>query len=767
MPKDKETELQKYLDKKKRQKSRDDIMNQIAQLTKTKTNNGSTLIKKKIRKMEKLKDKLVTKDDNSASEADIFEDIIRPIVNIQEDENSAHDAVVNNDYNDVNSVEDVANLFPTQTVNKCCDEPEKQQILALNEKFNISTFPRTSEVIYHRKSMEIIYEEAEIVSKIKYSIITFIQGSTGCGKTTQIPQFLFENGLAFDKMVAVTQPRRFSAISISNRINYEANTDISGYKIKYENNIKEHTRIKVLTEGVLLREIQLDFLLTQYSVVVLDEVHERSINMDILIGLLSRIVRIRFEQGNPLRLILMSATMDPNVFRSVLGKFQLINLQGKKHPVSVFFEDKTPEDHVDAAYKKILAILDAEKKYLGSKRNKVGDEDMPIAITNDSRASILVFLTGKEDIYTLKKRLDLLKRPTIVLPLHSGLNKSEQAQVYDTFPQRKIILATNIAETSITIDDVVFVIDCGKVKRRISDGPVVMYKTIFISKSSSKQRMGRAGRTGPGVCYRIYSGDTYESFSEHIRPQILVESIDSIVLQLKCMGIKNIFGFPFIDRPEENSIEESLKFLESLGGLDSNWNVTKLGKKMSRYPVKPRYARFIAACKDNTFTNLSHIAAIVSILSSGVELKRDEATAEYFKGAFSDLIVLLRIFFAYLNAKNRKRFATRVNISFDKLDEIRKMTEYLLRIADTGVNLETALSRDDEIELWRQIYYLFADHLAVANGASYIFEENEVSISNDSIDVEHKNAVFEYIVCGSKKVYIKNVTIVPPLSEKR
>lgn len=746
----KESELQKYLEKKRKQKTRDELMKKIVELSTLNDNKSASLIKKKIKRK---------KIENDDFDQKLF---------LETEENTELNHI-SNDLNEnkaifINEADliDPEPIKETDLIDQNTNISENKTLLNLNESFKISKLlNRAESIINQREKLEIFYEEVDIISKIKSNLITFIQGETGCGKTTQIPQFLYENGFCFDKMIAVTQPRRFSAISISNRINFEANENISGYKIKYENNIYSNTKIKILTEGVLFKEIQSDFLLKQYSVVVLDEIHERSTNMDILIGLLSKIIKIRFEQNNPLRLVLMSATTDPSHFKAVLGNFELIKLTGKMFPINMFFEPSTPNDYIDTAYKKILAILQSEKKYITNKNIKNGDILVPNNIENNYKASILVFLTSKEDIYTLKSRLDDLKKPLVVLPLHSGLKKSEQSKVYETFPERKIILATNIAETSITINDIVFVIDCGLEKIKVIDQNVVLYKTKYICKSSAKQRMGRAGRTGPGVCYRLYSGDTFELFSDHNLPQILMEPFDSNLLQLKCMGIKNVFGFPFIDQPSKTAIEESLAVLESFDAIDHNGNITSIGKKMCRFPIKTRYSRFLVM-NQNCSTRLFNLfTIIVSILSSDIELKKQENTKEYFIDAKSDLIVLLRIYIAYSCSNNKKIFMNLINISIEKFDEINKMTDYLLKISNVEHINPTELTRSEEEEICRSLYYLFADQLAVNVGNEYISNTDNVFISNDSIVTDNKNVVFDYIVCGYKKAYLKNITVVP------
>ncbi|KAM0681650.1 hypothetical protein GINT2_000164 [Glugoides intestinalis] len=784
--KNKEIELQKYLEKKRKQKTRDELLKQISDLSKGRDNLGSKLLKRKIKQKKKSTDK--------AFEATLFDD--------KENEDIKVDIISNSDSNydansnakcDFNSTEntqinraslgDINNLIASdyhsvpfinyeikteeeiQAQLAVSDESMqiKKSILELKENFETPpSLNRLESIQDQRKRLEIFYEEVEIVSRIKYSLITFIQGETGSGKTTQIPQFLYESGFSKFGKILLTQPRRFSAISISNRINFEANENISGYKIKYENTVKANTAVKVVTEGVLFREIQLDFLLSEYSVVILDEVHERSTTVDVLIGLLSKIIKIRLEMKKPLRLVLMSATVNPEHFKSVLGCFSLITLTSKPFPVSVFFESKTSNDYLDLALKKIREIIATEQKQHHSAKNKACE--MQKQVINDKNAAILVFLTSKEDIYTLKAQIEALNKQLAVLPLHSGMSKAEQARVFLEYKTRKIILATNIAETSITIDDIVFVIDCGREKRRISDQNTVMYKTLFISKGSAKQRAGRAGRTCPGVCYRLYDGDTFETFSEYRHPEILVEPFDSIFLQLKSMGIKNIFNFPFIDLPAEDSITDSIHSLESIGALNITGDITKCGRKLCKFPVAPRYSKLLLDNINEQPALFARFAAIVSILSVGFEVKRNEHTRQYFLGSKSDLIVYLKIVIAYQQTENKKGFAVSSGISIDKFEEIRKMTAYLLRISNVPeLSWQSCnISGEEEDKICKALYYLFADQLAINIGSFYMYKDGDLFISNDSIDPEKHNIVFDHIACAFKKQYAKNITVVSP-----
>lgn len=737
----KEEELRKYLEKKKKQKTRDRLMEEIAALSHNRTQ-GLDLTLIKARKKRRGDARGRPGSDMCHSEEQERDGALEQ-----------HAAVNQNETHEpIHDIEDCVHQLVQMPDN--CDL--KDGIIALQEHFETRRCARADAIQDVRRRMDIFYEEHEIVSCIRYNLMTFIQGETGCGKTTQIPQFLLENGFASGGLIGMTQPRRFSAVSISCRLNVEMNENLSGFKIKYENSISDETKIKVMTEGILLKEIQSDFLLRTYSVIILDEVHERSSNLDVLVGLLSKVVKIRFQQGSPLRLVLMSATVDTEVFRGVLGEFAVLRLGGRMFRVDVFYEDRTVEEYLNASYNKIVGILESERR--GKTRGRSRLANIPTEIENDFRASILVFLPTKDDIYSLKTRLDALHRSIVVLPLHSGLSKSEQNKVYETYGLRKIVLATNIAETSITIDDIVFVIDSGRVKYRAVDRSTVLYRIGLISKSSAKQRMGRAGRTKAGVCYRMYSGETYEALAPRGIPQILLEPLDSILLQLKCMGVQNIFSFPFIDMPGEQSVGDALESLQDIGAIDSAGNITKLGRKMCQYPVPPRYARLLLLENDS---NMFHkLAIIVSVLVSSLDLKRTERTQKYFISEKSDLVVALKMVLDYLESPVRRRFSSTIGISFDCLEEIRKMASYLMQIGGKSMftmEMDSTMSE----QICRALYCGFADQVAVNSGSSYLCKGGEVFISGESVDPAGQSIVFDHIVCG-KRSYAKGITVISP-----
>ncbi|KAI5176094.1 hypothetical protein PAEPH01_2235, partial [Pancytospora epiphaga] len=561
------------------------------------------------------------------------------------------------------------------------------------------------------------------------------------------PQFLLENGFRGKGLIGVTQPRRFAAISAAARINVELNEKLCGYKIKYENNITSNTCIKVMTEGILLREIQLDFFLLKYSIILLDEVHERTVNMDVLLGLLSKIVHLRFSRGKPLRLVLMSATANADDFRAVLGPIHQIELQGHSHKVSVFYESKTEENYIELIEKKIIGIIENEKPSKKGLKRTHARTDVLAEITNCKDAGILVFLPTKQDIYTLKERLDCT------------VKGEQQLLVYKEYGVRKVILATNVAETSITIDGIVFVIDSGRVKERVHSGGYVKYQVGFVSKSSAKQRMGRAGRTKPGVCLRMYDGNTYEAFKEKNRPQICMEPLDATLLQLKVLGVENIFTFPFPSPIEVPVVTDALDALQKLGALDSKGEVTSLGRRMSSYSIPPRYARIL--CVPDTNDIFWHLTTVAAILSIGFEVVKSEKTTLYFDNERSDIIVYLKIYYECIRKTNMKEFARRHGLSIHGIQEINKLSKYLIGISgkDKPVD-EIELTEKDKKRICKVLYLTFNDQFAVSVGNSYVSGDSTVFRSNDSVIALNENVVFDYIVCSKTKDYMKNITVV-------
>ncbi|KAI0119332.1 P-loop containing nucleoside triphosphate hydrolase protein [Daldinia grandis] len=517
---------------------------------------------------------------------------------------------------------------------------------------------RIPEIQDSRLKLPVVAEEQKIMEAIHNNNIVVICGATGSGKTTQVPQFLFEAGYGSPNsptpgMIGVTQPRKVAAVSMSKRVGQELGdrSDAVAYQIRFEGTVDDKTAVKFMTDGVLLREVANDISLRKYSAIIIDEAHERSVNTDILVGMLSRVVKLREEMSNedpklaPLKLIIMSATLRVDDFIKNQTLFPIpppvLNVEGRQHAVTMHFSRQTHHDYVDEAFKKIMR----------------GHRKLP-------PGSFLVFLTGHDEIQRLSKKLKLatgamnpIVYPKVrisandaplevedidfgetnemanddfglpfideededgeddgefdvsgeassgplkmhILPLYSLLPTREQMRVFDDPPEgsRAIILATNVAETSLTIPGVRYVFDSGRSKERRynRETGVQSYEIGWISKASANQRAGRAGRTGPGHCYRLYSSAVYErDFPEFADPELLRMPIEGVVLQLKAMRLQHVVNFPFPTPPERQSLAKAEKLLQYLSAITESGQATQIGQTMAKFPLPPRFARIL------------------------------------------------------------------------------------------------------------------------------------------------------------------------------
>ena len=482
-----------------------------------------------------------------------------------------------------------------------------------------------------RMELPIAGEEQRIMEAIYNHPTVIVCGETGSGKTTQVPQFLFEAGFGnkdspTSGLIGVTQPRRVAAVSMASRVATELGDDHKAkvaHQVRFDSSVSKDTVIKFMTDGILLREIAADFALTKYSAVVVDEAHERSMNTDVLTGLLSRIVDLRGNMHKddhgvePLKLVIMSATLRIGDFVKNKMLFRnnpppLVEVEGRQHPVTMHFSRTTASDYVDQAFQKVyrghrrlppgamlvfltaqdeisLMIRRLEREFTGSNGNGPmidADEDEP---SQDEADEFDIEDLGQSS-RTAKVHL---------LPLYSQLQTKEQLRVFEPPPDgaRLIVVATNVAETSLTIPGVRYVFDCGRSKEKQYDevSGVQSFAVNWISKASASQRAGRAGRTGPGHCYRLYSSAVYErDFLEHSEPEILRMPIEGVVLHLKSMELHNVVNFPFPSPPDRQGLAKAERLLKSLGALSKDGMITDTGKALTRYPISPRYAKMLA-----------------------------------------------------------------------------------------------------------------------------------------------------------------------------
>lgn len=445
----------------------------------------------------------------------------------------------------------------------------------------------------------------EIVKAVFEKQVIIIAGDTGCGKSTQVPQYLLQAGFS---RIACTQPRRIACIALSKRVAYETLNEFGstvGYQIRFEKSKTQATRIVFVTEGLVLRQISTDPTLSDYDIIVLDEVHERHLAGDFLLGVMKCLVQSRKD----LKLILMSATINIGLFQQYFqGQAPVIQVPGRLFPIQVQYKPIAAEERVTktgkmnpSPYLRILQLIDGKYKI-------------------DERGDLLIFLSGMNEITTVEEVVREYAQQNqrwIVLPLHSTLSVAEQDKVFDYPPEgvRKCIIATNIAETSITLDGVRFVVDSGKVKE-MSHDPISKLQRLqefWISRASAEQRKGRAGRTGPGVCFRLYSEKEYGDFAAYATPEIQRVPLDSMILQMISMGLPDARLFPFIEPPSGDAVENSITTLKEKGALTIDEKLTTIGKCLAGLPVDITLGKMLLM--GSIFGQVEAVLALAAALS--------------------------------------------------------------------------------------------------------------------------------------------------------
>ncbi|XP_061733916.1 probable ATP-dependent RNA helicase DHX34 isoform X2 [Nerophis ophidion] len=438
------------------------------------------------------------------------------------------------------------------------------------------SFSKLAKLRREQRTLPIFQYRHRVVEMVRRHPVVVVAGDTGCGKSTQVPQYLLSAGFT---QIACTQPRRIACISLAKRVSFESLNQYGskvGYQIRFETTRTLATKLIFLTEGLLLRQIQQEKTLEQYQVLIVDEVHERHLHCDFLLGVLRSLLAERPD----LRLILMSATINIKLFSDYFGGAPVLQVPGRLFPIQVTYQPIPPEEQPSRSEK-----MDP-RPYLRILQGI--DQRYP----PEERGDLLIFLSGVAEIGTIQEACQVYATHTrrwIVLPLHSTLSLAQQDKVFDIAPPgvRKCIISTNIAETSVTIDGVRFVVDSGKVKEMSFDPKAKMQRLqeFWISRASSEQRKGRAGRTGPGVCYRLYAESDYDAFASYAVPEIHRVALDSLVLQMKSMGLGDPLSFIFIDPPPAASIQTAITYLKEQGALDHRCELTSIGSLLAQLPV--------------------------------------------------------------------------------------------------------------------------------------------------------------------------------------
>ncbi|XP_026038076.1 ATP-dependent RNA helicase DHX33 [Astatotilapia calliptera] len=508
-----------------------------------------------------------------------------------------------------------------------------------------------------RKQLPIYQAKPQLLSQLRQLHGAVLIGETGSGKTTQIPQYLYEAGIGRLGMIAITQPRRVAAISLAGRVAEEKRTQLGklvGYTVRFEDVTSPETKLKFMTDGMLLREAIGDPLLLRYTVVVLDEAHERTVHTDVLFGVVKTAQRRRKELNKiPLKVIVMSATMDVDLFSEYFNKSPVLYLEGRQHPIQIYYTKQPQSDYLQAALVSIFQI----------------HQEAP------SSHDILVFMTGQEEIEALARTCrDIAKHlpdscgPMVVIPLYASLPPTQQLRVFLPAPKgcRKVILSTNIAETSVTISGIKYVIDTGmvKAKRFNPDSGLEVLAVQRVSKAQAWQRAGRAGREDSGFCYRLYTEQEFDNLVPTTVPEIQRCNLAGVMLQLMALGIPDVTNFDFMSKPSPEAIRSAVDHLELLGAVekkDGQVFLTTLGKKMASFPLEPRYAKTILLSPD--YSCSEEILSIVSLLSVDTVLynppaRRDEVLAvrKKFMSSEGDHMTLLNIYRAFKKVGGNKEW---------------------------------------------------------------------------------------------------------------
>uniref|UniRef100_A0A8C0FRJ5 Activating signal cointegrator 1 complex subunit 3 n=1 Tax=Bubo bubo TaxID=30461 RepID=A0A8C0FRJ5_BUBBB len=732
---------------------------------------------------------------------------------------------------------------------------------------------RSPEIQEARLKLPILAEEQIIMEAVSENPIVIICGETGSGKTTQVPQFLYEAGYASSNgAIGITEPRRVAAVSMSQRVAKEMNLsdrEVS-YQIRYEGNVTDETQIKFMTDGVLLKEIQKDFLLSKYKVVIIDEAHERSMYTDILIGLLSRIVPLREKKGLPLKLIVMSATLRVEDFTDNNRLFSVtppvIQVDARQFPVTVHFNKKTPlDDYSGECFRKvckihrmlppggILVFLTGQaevhslcrrlrKAFPFQKNNAAGnalpkidldnysvvpvdegDEDRDTETDDDIAGSDIDLDLGDGDSEEDEKSDSSL--PLYVLPLYSLLAPEKQAKVFRAPPPgtRLCVVATNVAETSLTIPGIKYVVDCGKVKKRFYDKitGVSSFRVTWISQASANQRAGRAGRTEPGHCYRLYSSAVFMDFEKFSAPEITKRPVEDLILQMKALNIEKVINFPFPTPPPTEALAAAEELLIALGALKEppmmgrltqqlaaklSCPISPLGRIMATFPVAPRYAKMLALsrqhdCLPYTITIVSAMTVRELFEEFDRPAVSEEETAKL-KGKkarllqmqriwagqgpmqmLGDLMVMLGAVGACEYAGCTRKFCEENGLRYKAMLEIRRLRGQLTTAVnsvctDAGLYIDPKMKPPTEAQATylRQIVLAgLGDHVARRVQAEELLDDKwknayKTALLDDPVFIHPSSVLFKQLpefvvyqeIVETTKLYMKGVSAVEP-----
>jgi ATP-dependent helicase HrpA len=534
-----------------------------------------------------------------------------------------------------------------------------------------------------------VYKQKDkILSALAENQVIIVESPTGSGKTTQIPLILHEAGYTKKGIVGVTQPRRIAAVSVSEFIARQIGCPLPGtvgYKMRFEDRTDQSTVIKIMTDGILLQEMKGDRDLSRYGTIIVDEAHERSLNIDFILGLLKWVLPRRPE----FRVVVSSATINAEVFSEYFDGCPIVGIDAPMFPVEIIYDPPEQENNPEAARDKIL-------------------ETVSKIVRGGKKGDILIFLQGELAIKDCVSELRGMDRDDAleVLPLYARLSREEQERVFQEFPgKRKVIVSTNITETSVTIDGVVFVIDSGFAKINFYN-PKTFTESLVetpVSKASCNQRRGRAGRTAPGVCHRLYSRKDYESRPMYTLEEIHRTDLSEVVLRMAELGISDFPSFDFLSPPSRDGISGAVETLRLLDALDEENGLTETGRMMCMFPILPKHSRAIVEAiraYPDVIAEVIVAATFLSVnspflLPAGEELEARKAHHS-FRDPLGDFISYLRIFDAFILAKDRDRFCARYYLDLRIMNEIDSITRQIEEIVSSlGVPIQSGGSMEE------------------------------------------------------------------------
>lgn len=525
-----------------------------------------------------------------------------------------------------------------------------------------------------------VYEQKErILETLKHNQVIVVQSPTGSGKTTQIPVILHEAGYSINGIIAVTQPRRIAAISVSEFISKQLGTSypgLVGYKMRFEDKTDLTTRIKIMTDGILLQEMKLDPLMKKYSVIMVDEAHERSLNIDFVLGLLKRVLKVRTD----LKIIVSSATMNAEKFSTYFDGCPIVTIDTITYPVTIIYDPPTIPASTNT--------LTAQEALLSKIANTIER-----ILSNKTDGDILVFLPGEKSIKDCVNKLyhSPFSRKIQIIPLYGRLPKEEQEKVFEPAPfsRKKVIISTNIAETSVTIDGITSVIDSGLAKLNFYNPRTYTSSLIEtpISKASCNQRRGRAGRTQPGTCYRLYQKKDYETRESYTAEEIFRTDLSEVVLRMAELGITDFETFDFISQPSKEAIPGAVETLKLLKALNNDNTLSNIGNMMVLFPLAPRVSRIIVESILHYPNVLEEVLIASSFLSThspfvlpqGEEMNARKAHHR-FRDIQGDFVSYVKLYKIYQQQSAKEIWCKKNYLDEKVMAEIANITEQLSQI---------------------------------------------------------------------------------------